>query len=221
LKAKTRRGFTLVEVIVVLVILAILATSAIPALTGYIDKTKYARAKAEARELAIAYQTLLSEAYAEGRIQWEKEVAEGYGWLYVDGVKSRKIEYYMLYPPYPNEEVPYDMESKTLLYDQATGFAKELRALTKLPFMVEQDPDNYNRRNIDVLYAPLLNDKCQILRYLYIIPETFEDPPYTTPTADLLFYNCSFNENGNVVGYDPNGGFRTGKWKNGMFYVDP
>ena len=35
-----KRGFTLVELIVVLVILAILAALLIPALTGYIDKAK-------------------------------------------------------------------------------------------------------------------------------------------------------------------------------------
>ena len=37
-KLKDRKGFTLVELIVVLVILAILAALLIPALTGYIDK---------------------------------------------------------------------------------------------------------------------------------------------------------------------------------------
>ena len=37
-----KRGFTLVELIVVLVILAILAALLIPALTGYIDKAKKA-----------------------------------------------------------------------------------------------------------------------------------------------------------------------------------
>ena len=35
---KNKKGFTLVELIVVLVILAILAALLIPALTGYIDK---------------------------------------------------------------------------------------------------------------------------------------------------------------------------------------
>ena len=39
-KNNKRRGFTLVELIVVLVILAILAALLIPALTGYIDKAK-------------------------------------------------------------------------------------------------------------------------------------------------------------------------------------
>ncbi len=37
-KVKNKKGFTLVELIVVLVILAILAALLIPTLTGYIDK---------------------------------------------------------------------------------------------------------------------------------------------------------------------------------------
>jgi type IV pilus assembly protein PilA len=37
-----KKGFTLVEIIVVLIIIAILAAIAIPAFTGYIDKTKIA-----------------------------------------------------------------------------------------------------------------------------------------------------------------------------------
>ena len=37
---KKKRGFTLVELIVVLVILAILAALLVPALTGYIDKAR-------------------------------------------------------------------------------------------------------------------------------------------------------------------------------------
>ena len=46
-KLKDKKGFTLVELIVVLVILAILAALLIPALTGYIDKANQDKVTAE------------------------------------------------------------------------------------------------------------------------------------------------------------------------------
>ena len=56
-------GFTLVELIVVLVILASLAALLIPALTGYIDKAKQKQIIAETRQVVMAAQTLVDEAY--------------------------------------------------------------------------------------------------------------------------------------------------------------
>lgn len=67
-KLKKRGGFTLVELIVVLVILAILAALLIPALTGYIDKSKKDQVVAETRMLHEAVQTVASEAY--GSADW-------------------------------------------------------------------------------------------------------------------------------------------------------
>ena len=58
-----KRGFTLVELIVVLVILAILAALLIPALTGYIDKSKKDQVIAETRMLHEAIQTEMVELY--------------------------------------------------------------------------------------------------------------------------------------------------------------
>ena len=46
-KLKDKKGFTLVELIVVLVILAILVALLVPALTGYIDKANQEKAIAE------------------------------------------------------------------------------------------------------------------------------------------------------------------------------
>ena len=60
-----KKGFTLVELIVVLVILAILAALLIPALTGYIDKAKNKSVVAETRQAVMAAQTLLDEEYAK------------------------------------------------------------------------------------------------------------------------------------------------------------
>ena len=67
-KLKEKKGFTLVELIVVLVILAILAALLIPALTGYIDKAKEKDIIAETRQVVMAAQTLTDEAYAKKNV---------------------------------------------------------------------------------------------------------------------------------------------------------
>lgn len=65
LRKNNKKGFTLVELIVVLVILAILAALLIPALTGYIDKAKEKQIIAETRQIVMAAQTLVDEEYAK------------------------------------------------------------------------------------------------------------------------------------------------------------
>lgn len=60
---KNKKGFTLVELIVVLVILAILAALLIPALTGYIDKSKSKTIIAATRQVVSAAQTETAEFY--------------------------------------------------------------------------------------------------------------------------------------------------------------
>ena len=68
---KNRRGFTLVELIVVLVILAVLASLLIPALTGYIDRAKRDQVVSETRMLHEAVQTVAGEAY--GSSEWPSD----------------------------------------------------------------------------------------------------------------------------------------------------
>ena len=64
-KLKDRKGFTLVELIVVLVILAILAALLVPTLTGYIDKANQEKVVSECRMVVMAVQTELSESYGK------------------------------------------------------------------------------------------------------------------------------------------------------------
>ena len=68
-KMKNQKGFTLVELIVVLVILAILAAMLVPALTGYIDKANNEKIIAATRQVVMAAQTEISEAYGKGKLQ--------------------------------------------------------------------------------------------------------------------------------------------------------
>lgn len=62
---KNRKGFTLIEIIVVLIIIAILAAIAVPAMMKYINDAKEKQIMAEMRTVAIAMQTTLMEFYAE------------------------------------------------------------------------------------------------------------------------------------------------------------
>ena len=65
-KLKDKKGFTLVELIVVLVILAILAALLIPALTGYIDKANAEKIVSQTRMITMAVQTEASSCYGKG-----------------------------------------------------------------------------------------------------------------------------------------------------------
>lgn len=82
---RSKRGFTLVELIVVLVILAILAALLIPALTKYIDKANEKKIVAETRMVVMAAQTVASDEYGAGNttITYEADAAKA-----VDGKVS-------------------------------------------------------------------------------------------------------------------------------------
>lgn len=68
MKKLNKKGFTLIELIVVIAILAILAAILIPAVTGYITKANDARDKANCRAL---YSQLSLEAMLEQALSYD------------------------------------------------------------------------------------------------------------------------------------------------------
>ena len=65
LKHNRKKGFTLVELVVVLVILAILLAILVPSMTGWIKKAKENQILVNARAGYLAVQTLVSEDYGK------------------------------------------------------------------------------------------------------------------------------------------------------------
>lgn len=78
---KSRRGFTLVEIIVVLVILAILAAFTIPAMLGFVNDARAKASIAQAREVDVAAQsaatTVASDASHGGTLSASASTTTG------------------------------------------------------------------------------------------------------------------------------------------------
>lgn len=113
-KLKDKKGFTLVELIVVLVILAILAALLVPALTGYIDKARKESVVAETRSAVMAAQTIVSEKYGTTKGDVKLETTD------YDEIKNLA-------------EVPGTIEAGSIVIEAVTG-SEYKGAVTQLTY---------------------------------------------------------------------------------------
>ena len=81
-KLKDKKGFTLVELIVVLVILAILAALLVPALTGYIDKAREQSLISEGAMVQDGAVTVTNASALKDQINQLAEVKSGASWQF-------------------------------------------------------------------------------------------------------------------------------------------
>jgi len=84
-KKKNKKGFSLVELIVVLVIMAILVAALVPSLIGYIRQARQSTAKDEAAAIVQATQTIVSSAYADVSSTYNNASGDDYSFSTFDG----------------------------------------------------------------------------------------------------------------------------------------
>ena len=72
----SKKGFTLVELIVVIVILAVLAAMLVPALIGYVDKARKEKDYQAASTVYSAAQAAVTAAYADGTIKTKAAISK-------------------------------------------------------------------------------------------------------------------------------------------------
>ena len=120
---ENKKGFTLVELIVVLVILAILAAILVPALLGWIDKAKEKQIVVEGRVVQMAAQTVASEQHSKETQTLSSDAAVAAMTEYIAGDASGN--YAVTIASNKVTKVIYKSGDTTVVWTAADGWVKD------------------------------------------------------------------------------------------------
>lgn len=121
-RAKSKHGFTLVEVVIVLVIIALLASILSPSYMRYIERARKKDLETEMMGIYNAAQAALTEYYtyntaevqSEAKKYYFKDTRYGKGTTYC----GRISDYMFIYAQYPQLELPADISYVNMFISQ-------------------------------------------------------------------------------------------------------
>lgn len=236
-----KKGFTLIEIIVVVVILAVLMAVAVPSVLKYIDTAQEAPALTEAHAIVTAVQKKVIEKYSQTRDdkitlglsdnEWIQDfVGEGgtiQGSILVSNKEVTKLLYlasnglYVLYDKTKSPE--FSIVDKDAIYDSNSveGMLIELNQI-----VIDNEIDKLSNNNSDTGKTKVLQSK-----YLSANNNCFptlsdkeikilENLMYSNNAAKNLIWKPSYDKNGNIILFACTKGNQSGATQGPLFYYN-
>lgn len=238
---KNKKGFTLIEIIVVIVILAVLLAVAVPSVLKYIDTAQEAPALTEAHAIVTAAQKRVIEKYSQTRDnnitlglsdnEWIQEfVGEGgtiQGSIFISNKEVTKLLYlsskglYVLYDKTKSPE--YSIVDKDAIYDSSSveGMLIELNQISidkNINQLGNNNSDTGKTKVLQSAYLSANNNSFPTLNSHEI--KILEKLNYSSDSAKNLVWKPSYDKSGNLLLFACRNGNKAGATYGPLLYYN-